>query len=197
MSELSEFSGECDDCGEYLDDCICETLYEKDEQLSTCPTCWNREDFCDCPEENMKPKTQPKTKTDFEAILTDVEFLHFDFHILQENDRCFLQASFTALDTVSREMKTQKTRKWMLSPWMTKSEVVGTAFKCVITAVEHEARESFTYKEERIYSPHYDVDALAELCRAGKFDERDDWYAEENKSNDLAEKFEFAARHTE
>lgn len=141
---------------------------------------------------------KPKNLEDFTSIINQVEFLQFEFKVIEEGGKFFLQAEFEAMDVKTRVLQTQKTRKWVLSPWMTKSEVVGTAFKCVITAVEHEARESFTYQGERIYSPHYDVDALANLCRTGKFDEREDWYAEEEiVPEKLAEQFEFAARHTE
>lgn len=52
-------------------------------------------------------------------------------------------------------------RKWMLSRWMVKSEIVRTAFKVVMTAVEHETCENFKYKGNAIYDPHMDVEMLA------------------------------------
>jgi hypothetical protein len=56
---------------------------------------------------------------------------------------------------------------------MTKSEVVQTAFKAALTAIEHEARERFTYRGQSIFDPHYDVDQLVELrARADCLDER-------------------------
>jgi hypothetical protein len=54
-------------------------------------------------------------------------------------------------------------RKWFLSNHMTRSEVVQTAFKAVLTAEEHEAREHFKYRGQSIFDPHYDVDKLVEL----------------------------------
>lgn len=63
-------------------------------------------------------------------------------------------------------------RKWRLSEYMTKSEVVNTVFMAYMAWQEHETRESFHYKGQPIYSPHYDVDALVELSAAGKFDVR-------------------------
>ncbi len=56
------------------------------------------------------------------------------------------------------------TRKWLLSPHMTKSEIVQTAFKCIVTAEEHEAREKFLYKGKAIFGPHFDVEQLHGLC---------------------------------
>lgn len=55
-------------------------------------------------------------------------------------------------------------RKWRLSPHMTKSEVVQTAFAALMAAVEHEAREQFLYMDRAIFHPHYDVDRLHALC---------------------------------
>lgn len=37
-------------------------------------------------------------------------------------------------------------RKWRISQYATKSEVVQTIFKAYLTWLEHEARETFTYK---------------------------------------------------
>ena len=56
------------------------------------------------------------------------------------------------------------TRKWLLSPHMTKSEIIQTAFKCILAAEEHEAREKFLYKGKSVFGPHFDVDKLHELC---------------------------------
>lgn len=58
-----------------------------------------------------------------------------------------------------------KGRKWYLSPHKTDGEVVQTAFKAVMTAMEHEIREMFTYKGVSIFDPHYDIDKLAEFRR--------------------------------
>jgi hypothetical protein len=55
---------------------------------------------------------------------------------------------------------------------MVRSEIVSTAFKCVLTSAEHRCREHFSYKGERIYGPHYDVDALVEVCRQKQLDYR-------------------------
>ena len=56
-------------------------------------------------------------------------------------------------------------RKWMLSPHMCKNEIVMTAFKAVMTAMEHEVREGFRYRGAAIFNPHMDPDRLAEFVR--------------------------------
>jgi hypothetical protein len=54
-------------------------------------------------------------------------------------------------------------RKWRLSEHMSDGEVVQTAFKAVLTALEHEARELFTYRQVSVFDPHYDIEKLVEL----------------------------------
>jgi hypothetical protein len=84
--------------------------------------------------------------------------------------RPVLQWRFTAPCTVTGERQEWSTRKWPLSFYATDSEVVGTAFKAVLTAIEHEARESFKWMECAVFGPHIDVRALHEV--AGRLDVR-------------------------
>jgi hypothetical protein len=58
-------------------------------------------------------------------------------------------------------------RWWRLSRHMTDSEVVATAFKAVLTALEHEARESFRFLGQPVYDSHLSVYELAKV-RADK-----------------------------
>ena len=90
--------------------------------------------------------------------------VHGDF--TQQSGPTYLQARFMADCNFSGDMKPQATRKWLLSPHMTTSEVVQTAFKCVLTSVEHEAREQFTYRGQNIFGPHFNVEALVELRKS-------------------------------
>lgn len=65
-------------------------------------------------------------------------------------------------------------RKWFLSPHMTRSEVVQTLWKALTTALEHEAREAFTYRGETIFDPHLDVDGLVAFRQEHALSERQD-----------------------
>ena len=76
----------------------------------------------------------------------------------------YLQAAYSERDTITGKLDVQVTRKWFLSPEMCKSEIVATAFKCIMTSMEHRTREWFTYHKKAIYQPHYDVDALCSIC---------------------------------
>jgi hypothetical protein len=95
-----------------------------------------------------------------------IEFMDYDFRVIEEGERMFLQGVYDERDIVTYKVEEQRTRKWLLSPHMTKSEIVQTAFKLCLTSMEHRTREAFKYDGRRVFGPHYDVDALWEL--AGK-----------------------------
>jgi len=67
----------------------------------------------------------------------------------------------------------QTSRKWRLSTYMTKSELVQTALKAVLTAEEHEARETFHYKGEAIFGPHFDIEELVRIAQEKRLDTRE------------------------
>lgn len=93
-------------------------------------------------------------------ILTYIDFGGWLFHADHMDEGFYLQVIFKVADGTNT---VQKGRKWYVSPYSVKSEVVQTAFKAVLTALEHEARESFLYQGQPIFGPHFDVDALLEL----------------------------------
>jgi len=45
-------------------------------------------------------------------------------------------------------------RRWLIETDATEADVVRTAMKALLTVVEHEAREQFTYKGECVFDPH-------------------------------------------
>ncbi len=106
------------------------------------------------------------------AILDQVAFPGYTFKVkgkFEPGQATYLQAVFFAPDNDQPGIAhPQHTRKWLLSAHMTRSELVQTAFKCVLTSIEHEAREQFTYQGHRIFGPHFNVDMLAVVCSMHK-----------------------------
>ena len=95
-----------------------------------------------------------------------VRYPGWQFRILRRAGGEFaMQGHFEAADGW------QKTRKWRLSRYMTKSEIVQTALLCVLTSAEHQVREHFLYKGKRVFGPHFDVDELARI--SDRLDVRD------------------------
>ncbi len=120
--------------------------------------------------------SQPKlTRTDIEKILKDVSFQDRKFLLLEKDDGFLLQMSYMEPDVEKpgSEPVEQKTRKWYISPYMTESEIVETAWACVQRSQLHIASEYFTYRGKRVYSQHFDIYARMYLCDHNCFDARE------------------------
>jgi hypothetical protein len=97
-------------------------------------------------------------------ILSRITFPNFTFQVFY-NPGLYLQIESADKNNVTGEDYVWRSRKWQLSQHMTDSEIVQTAFKAVLTALEHEAREQFLYRGVSVFDPHYDVERLVELRR--------------------------------
>jgi hypothetical protein len=99
----------------------------------------------------------------FNEILARVACPTFSFVVGTSNASLYLQIECDDRCNVTGEPLRWKGRKWLLSQHMTDGEVVQTAFKAILTAMEHEIRERFTYRGVSIFDPHYDIEKLVEL----------------------------------
>lgn len=107
------------------------------------------------------------------ALLGEVTFRlgeAYDFEVREGHGGVFLQATYMDYDIYTGQHEIQHTRKWLLAPAMTDSEIVQTAFKCVMTSAEHRTREAFRFQGARIFGPHFDVADLVRLCKDGHED---------------------------
>lgn len=113
---------------------------------------------------------------EMQAVLEQIKCLDYSFTITLRNDLPFLQGHYVeaCVDNPngSGSVEIQHTRKWFLSEHATKSEIVQTALKCVLTSLEHRAREHFLYQGTRVFGPHFDVDELKRLADAKGEDRR-------------------------
>lgn len=94
-------------------------------------------------------------------LLIDFKDYTFDA-IVDGRGEMYLRASYYEADVATPlgPAELQQTRRWLISPKMTKSEIVQTVFKCALTSMEHRTREWFLYKNRAIFGPHFDVDQL-------------------------------------
>lgn len=90
-------------------------------------------------------------------VLSAIEYQGWAFMTETMGEGLYLQVKFF-------DNGIQTGRKWYISTHATRSEVVQTALFAVLTALEHEAREAFTYRGVAIFAPHYNVDRLHELA---------------------------------
>ena len=106
------------------------------------------------------------------VLVATCQFEQYTFVVTDGHGGIHLQATYLEADIVTGKQEQQFTRKWLLSPAMTRSEVVQTCFKLVMTSMEHRAREGFTYRGKRVFGPHFDVEALWQICADRRFDVR-------------------------
>jgi len=114
-----------------------------------------------------------KSRDEIEAILEKVKYEDRLFALLKKGDGYLLQLSYYERCVETGRVELQKSRKHFISPFMTESEIVETAFLCAQRSSEHVLREHFTYAGERIYSPHFHVNARLAMCREKMFDKRE------------------------
>jgi hypothetical protein len=104
-------------------------------------------------------------KQELLAIIADIKFASWEFVVTDKGDGWNLQVQFYApdIDNLDLPDTLQKGRKWYISSYATRQEVVRTAFKACLTAIEHEACEQFKYKGVAIHNPHIDPDELVNV----------------------------------
>lgn len=97
-------------------------------------------------------------------VLRDVEFRDWTFSVNCSLDRVYLYAAWCApCNFKGGNDEAQMTRRWLIRPEASRSEIVQTAFACVLTAMEHEIREQFLYRDRAVFGPHHGVDELWEI----------------------------------
>lgn len=132
-----------------------------------------------------------KTRENFEELVGDCAFPGFTFVVREHGLQAHEDQRQPTSDPFTFEVPTTPIyvlqvrgddpeegpwsgRKWLLSQHMTDSEVIQTALRATLDAMEHEVREHFTYQGRRPFNPHFDVVSLKELDIDGHHDVRPD-----------------------
>lgn len=82
---------------------------------------------------------------------------------IYEDGRVFLQVVYFAACTKTGEEQEWHGRKWYLSNYMTKDEVVKTCFTAFKAVIEHEIMEGFTVDNKVLFNPHVDFEELLKI----------------------------------
>lgn len=112
------------------------------------------------------------TKAEIQEILDRISYEDYKFTVLLKTDTLYLQGFYLEHDIITKCVVEQHTRKWLISEHAVPSEIVQTALLCALTSAEHRVREHFLYRGERIFGPHFDIEALVEVARQRKLDYR-------------------------
>lgn len=104
-----------------------------------------------------------KSKPQMQAVINTIQFEHHPDLVIRFGEDGVSTYVMQLVD-LNMDPSFNTGRKWRISPHMTTSEIVGTAWKAYMTWLEHEARESFLYRGRAVYGPHLDVEALWEAA---------------------------------
>lgn len=105
-----------------------------------------------------------------DAIRADIQLgMNCELLILHDDEnvpgRYYLQIRCWRQDTITKEMGFGYGGKAYLSPHMTDSEIIQVAFGLYKGYWEHEARETFIWRDRRPFGPHISTEALWEVAR--------------------------------
>ena len=98
------------------------------------------------------------------AVLAEVRFRDGRFEVEEIEGGFLIRLCCPEQDVLSGARELFRGRQWFIGRGSTRARVVRTAFLAAAAWQEHEARESFTYRSARLFSPHTDVDALVRLA---------------------------------
>ncbi len=113
-----------------------------------------------------------KTRDEIQKIIDRIEFMDREFRLLDKGDGFLLQVTYVEADIDTGVPEEQRARKWYISPHMTETEIVETAFAACQRSMMHVVGEHFLYLGKRVYSPHFEIDARLELCIHERYDAR-------------------------
>jgi hypothetical protein len=79
-----------------------------------------------------------------------------------------LQVTYNEADVDTGKVEQQYSRKWYIADDATESDVVDTAFAAVMRSYDHVVQEHFTYKGQRVFSPHFPIETRFAMAVVNK-----------------------------
>jgi hypothetical protein len=115
-----------------------------------------------------------KSIEDVRDIVDRCVFRDRSFEVMPKGDGYLLQVQYWEPDVENpdRGDVLQKARKWYVSPWSTETEIVETAFLACCRSMEHVVKEHFTYRNRRVFSPHFAIGERMSACDREGYDRR-------------------------
>jgi hypothetical protein len=106
-------------------------------------------------------KQKTLTLGDLNTMLGEINYKHHRFMVETTEGGFFIRTRCEEPDIRNGEMAVQFGRRWFIPNNTSRGDVVRTAFKAIMTWEEHEVREYFLYRGQRIFDPHFDLDDYA------------------------------------
>ena len=96
----------------------------------------------------------------FNSYVAEVECPPYEFYIERYGDALCLRARLWRVDTLTGEFGWGHGGRYLLTPDMSKDDVVKRCFMAARDYAEHEVREAFRYRGHRVFGPHTILDDL-------------------------------------
>lgn len=110
------------------------------------------------------------TESEIKAILSNVACFDRKFVLLAVDGDPYvgfaIHVEYTEDDIDTGKPELQRSREWMLPDDATETDIVNTAFACVMRSYDHVVQEHFMYKGRRVFSPHFDIDLRLQMAKA-------------------------------
>lgn len=95
-----------------------------------------------------------------QEIIWQIRMPGYGFIVEAVADEFSLQVFYDEPDVMSGVRETQRGRRWVFPAGQTVGQIVQTAFKAVLTSLEHRAREQFAYRGRPVLNQHLDIEQV-------------------------------------
>lgn len=110
------------------------------------------------------------------AILADIQIFDRTFKLTPFADHAgdevvhgwHLQVCYFEPDIETGKVELQESRQWPITDTMDETAIVDTVFAAVMRSYDHVVKEHFTYKGERVFSPHFTIKQRLSMARFAK-----------------------------
>lgn len=113
-----------------------------------------------------------QTLENIKHILSLIDFklfsIPFRFKVMEKGDGFLIQLECWMKCNVENEYSWQKGGKYYISSHAIDDEIILSSWKACQDFIIHEARETFFYREQPIFQPHFSMDELVEFSETAK-----------------------------
>ncbi len=105
------------------------------------------------------------TPGEMRKVLELCQYPGYTFHLTEVMyDSPYLVCTYDEPNAETGKTEERVTRRWLLTLDTTPSELVETAFRCVLTATERRVKETFTYRGRTVMCLSHEVEMLVAVC---------------------------------
>jgi len=101
-----------------------------------------------------------------QTILDRIKCLDRQFVLHEQGDNFTVCVTYWENNVDTGHHEKQESRRWLIKHNACETEIVDTAFACVMRSYDHVVQEHFMYDGYRVFSPHFDLQQRIEMAAA-------------------------------